>query len=346
MSQEIVLVTGATGFIAQHILDSLLSRKYTVIGTARPQERYGEVIDNFKQKYPNSDLSFEIVPDIATPGAFDELLKNHTEIKYILHTASPFSFGLNKPLDEAYLQPAVNGTLNMLNAIKKYAPQVTNVVITSSFAAIRQPGPLYPTALHTNQSWNPITWKDVKNENDAYYASKTEMEHAARKFYQEEKPSYSLATVNPPFVIGPQTFDSFVTKELNTSNETINKITHLPQSNEPQNQFPLLAIDVRDVAEFHVLPLENKELANQREFIVSSPFIAQKVLNILNDNIPELKGKIAKGDYNSVVELEQKYCPKYDISDTTSKVPGYKFIPLEKSVVDAYQQYFSKYPLS
>lgn len=344
MTQSTVLVTGATGFIAQHVVDKLLARKYRVIGTARSETKYSSIVNNFKGKYPDADLSFEIVKDIATHDAFDDVLQKHPEIKYVLHTASPFSFGVEKPLEEAFLNPAVQGTLNILQAIKKYAPQVTNVVITSSFAAIVQPPSTFLTTIHTNKTWNPLLWENVENEIEAYVSSKTEAERAARKFYEEENPSYSLATVNPPYVLGPQLFDSSVTEVLNTSNEVLNSIVHLPPSDEPQKQSAFLAVDVRDVAEFHVLPLENKELANQRQFIVSSPLIAQRVLNILNDNFPELNGKIAKGDYNSVAKLEEQFCPKYDISETLNKVSDYKLIDLETSVVDVYKQYLSKYP--
>ena len=347
MSDSTVLVTGATGFIAQHVVDKLLKRKYRVIGTARSEARYSPILKEFKKKYPKGDLIYEVVADMAADDAFDEVLKNHPEIKYVLHTASPFSYGLDKPFDEAYLKPALHGTLNILNAIKKYAPQVTNVVITSSFAAVKQSGEAFRTTVHTKESWNPIKWEEVKNENEAYCASKTYAERAARKFYQEEKPTYKLATVNPPMVLGPQLFDSSVEKVLNTSNELLNKIAHLdPTATTPQDTFALLAVDVRDVAEFHVLPLENKELESEREFIASSPLIAQTILNILNDNFPELHGKIAKGDYSSAGEIIAKFCPKYDVSSTLNKASEYKLISLEKSVVDVYKQYFSKYSFS
>lgn len=96
----------------------------------------------------------------------------------------------------------------------------------------------------------------------------------------------------------------------------------------------------------HILPLENEELESERAFIVSSPFIAQKILNILNDNFPELHGKIAKGEYNSADELIAKLCTKYDTSSTLKKASDYKLIPLQTSVVDIYRQYLSKYSFS
>lgn len=172
MTGSTVLVTGATGYIAQHVVDKLLERKYRVIGTARSESRYSSVIKNFKLKYPDSDLSFEIVPDMAAENAFNEVLKSHPEIKYAIYTASPASFGLNLPLEETYLKPAVNGTINILRGIKDFAPQIRNVVITSSIVAIFQRGEAYRTEVLTNRLWNPITWEEVENEYDAYNASK------------------------------------------------------------------------------------------------------------------------------------------------------------------------------
>lgn len=344
--QNSVLVTGATGYIAQHVVDTLLARKYPVIGTARSEDKGSLLLKNFKEKYPDADLSFEVVTDVGKDGAFDDVLQRHPEIRYVLHTASPFSFGLNKPLDEAYLKPALNGTLNILYAIKKYGPQVTNVVITSSFAAIKQPNEGYTNTVHTNASWNPVKWEEVTNEAEAYSASKKYAEEAARTFYEKEKPGYKLATVNPPLVIGPQVFDSCVTKVLNSSNEMLKSVTQIdPTTTAPQKQLSFLAVDVRDVAKFHVLPLEIKELESERQFIASSPFTAQRVLNILNDDFPDLRGKIAKGDYNSAAELEEKFCPKYDVSGTLKKAKDYKLINFEDSVTSVFRQYFSKYPL-
>lgn len=343
-----VLVTGATGFIAQHIVAKLLAKSYNVIGTARSQEKATTLIENFKKLYPDGKLSVEIVPDIAAENAFDSLFEKHTEIKQVLHTASPFSFGLKTNTEEGYLKPALNGTMNVLHAIKKYAPQVTNVVITSSSASV-QHGPFATNDfIHSNKTWNEMTWEQAKdNEFAAYVSSKTEAEKAARKFYAEEKPNYKLGTVNPCMVIGPQLFDWEVPKTLNTSNEMLNAIAHFPpEMPGPFNQFPLYAVDVRDVAEFHILELEKEALAEERAFLASENFVAQKILNILNDNFPELNGKIPKGDYESADKLIEELCPKFDCSYTLDKVPGYKLISLEKMVVDTFKQYFSKYPVA
>lgn len=357
MTNATVLITGATGFIGHHIVDKLLVRGYDVIGISRSEAKYLPLLKSFKEKYPDARLSFEVVSDISSENALGEILSGHPEIKHVIHTASPHPEVKQQPvsqdesscnqglsLEETYLKPAVDGILNILNAIRKFSPQVTNVVFTSSMADMlpREGGSSKVTL--TNRSWNPITKEEIVTERDAYAASKKYAEYAARKFCEEEKPNFKVATVNPPLVLGPLVFDNSVSETMNSSNEILNIIVHLDSTSvEPQVFFPIISVDVRDVAEFHVLALENDKLAEERIAIAASPFIAQRVLNILNDCFPELRGKICKGDYHSVDQLEKDMCIKFDFSSTLDKIGGYKFIPLEESVNDVFRQYLAKY---
>lgn len=94
--------------------------------------------DQIKQAHlsvPAEKLGFAIVPDIAQPGAFDKAVVSDPPFEAIIHTASPFHFASNDPLNEV-IPPAINGTVGILEAAKKFAPTVKTVVITSSFAAI------------------------------------------------------------------------------------------------------------------------------------------------------------------------------------------------------------------
>ncbi|TID30961.1 hypothetical protein CANINC_000444 [Pichia inconspicua] len=338
MSSKTVLVTGATGFIAQYIVDNLLSKGYSVVGTARSQEKYQPILDAFMTKYPDAKLTFEIVPEISIDKAFDDVLKKHPEITVVLHTASPATFGKTENLKAVFLDPAVNGTLNILKAIEKYAPQITNVVITSSYAAILTGDSSH---VHTNESWNPINWDEhVVNDFTAYVASKTYAERAARDFVKEHNVNFTLATVNPPYVLGPQLFDFSVGPVLNTSNQLITDVLKIDKnSTKPEVGTESLAVDVRDVAAFHILPFENEKAANERFFIVGDPVVAQTLLNIINKNFPELKGKVAVGDPASERELLDKHDNKYDLTNLHKVIGEYDFIPVEKSVTDTLKQY-------
>ena len=57
----------------------------------------------------------------------------------MIHTASPFHYNVTD-VQKEMLDPAINGTVGILKAIKKNAPSVKRVVITSSFAAMLTPG--------------------------------------------------------------------------------------------------------------------------------------------------------------------------------------------------------------
>ncbi|KAG7700948.1 hypothetical protein KL912_004572 [Ogataea haglerorum] len=328
-----VLVSGANGFIATHIVDNLLEAGYPVIGTVRSATKAEPLVRDFLKKYPAAKLSIEVVEDITAEGAFDGVLQNHHDVKYVLHTASPATLGLDKPLKEAYLDPALAGTLSILKSIKTHAPQVTNVVITSSFAAIYGFNKDYVT--YTNEHWSPLEWEQVNNEVLAYCASKKYAEKAAWEFVEQEKPNFKLSTICPPYVFGPQLFDWMAAKKLNTSNELITKVINTPQTTDFLEKPSGIFVDVRDVAKIHKLALEKEASYGTRLFIGSQTFTGQTILNILNKNFPEKKlavGAPEKDDPNKVLG--------FNIENVLESIGGYKFISLERSVVDTASQYW------
>ncbi len=70
---ETILVTGGSGFVAAHVLNAFLDRGYNVRATVRSQSS----ADKVKKTHGHygDKLSFAIVPDVQTPGAFDEAVK-------------------------------------------------------------------------------------------------------------------------------------------------------------------------------------------------------------------------------------------------------------------------------
>ncbi|GEQ69533.1 hypothetical protein JCM33374_g3205 [Metschnikowia sp. JCM 33374] len=195
-----VFVSGATGFIAQHIVQLLISKGYNVVGTVRSAEKG----DHLKKLLGSDAFSYEIVPDVEPVGAFDEALKNHPEVTVFLHTASPFHFKATD-IEKELLKPAIEGTKNALNAIKTYGPQIKRVVVTSSYAAMMDLSKLNdPSHIDTEESWNPSTWEQAKEGPiQGYLASKTFAERAAWDFVKEEKPLLTINYVNPVYVFGP-----------------------------------------------------------------------------------------------------------------------------------------------
>lgn len=170
-----------------------------MVTTVRSQAK-ADKIREAKSKYGKDRLDFAIVEDIAQPDAFEKAVISDPPFEAVIHTASPFHYNVTDTKKDL-LDPAVIGTTGILKAIKKSAPTVKRVIITSSFAAIvdfnKEPGYEY-----SEKDWSPITEREaVENPMNGYRASKTLAERAAWEFVEREKPNFTLATVGSPCVL-------------------------------------------------------------------------------------------------------------------------------------------------
>lgn len=330
-----VFVSGATGFIAQHIVKLLLEKSYKVVGSVRSTAKGEHLSTLFK----NQNFTYEIVEDVEKEGAFDAALKKHPEVTVFLHTASPFHFKATD-IEKELLKPAVNGTNNALAAIKKFAPQVTKVVVTSSYAAISTASKERdPSHVNNEESWNEILWEEAKKDPImGYRGSKTFAEKAAWDFLKNEKPNFSINYVNPSFVFGPQAFDSEVKDSLNTSSEILNSYLKMTADLD----VPATVggyVDVRDVAKAHLVAFE-KDIANERLLLNAGRFCGQDILDIINKDIEPLQGKVPVGVPGKGKEINAGMC-KIE-NEKTKSILGFPLIDLETTVVDSLSQILNK----
>lgn len=70
-----ILVTGANGYLASHVIDQFLAQDYTVRGTVRNIEANKWLQDYFDKKYGNGKLTLVQVEDFGKDGCFDEAVK-------------------------------------------------------------------------------------------------------------------------------------------------------------------------------------------------------------------------------------------------------------------------------
>ncbi|AQZ14228.1 hypothetical protein BZL39_G02430 [Zygosaccharomyces parabailii] len=337
-----ILVTGATGFIAQYIIDDLLKENYDVIGTVRSQDKAEKLHRHFGN---DPKLSFEIVEDMSSLNAFDAAFeKRANEIRVVLHTASPCSMHVDDYVKDLLI-PALHGTQGILNAIKKYgARTVERVVVTSSFAAILDYSKFTNSnAVFTEEDWNPATWEGCQTDGlNAYCASKKFAEEYAWKFVQENKDlvKFKLSTINPTGVFGPQRFDAYVKDHLNASNEMINALIHSqPGITKLDPDFHAEYVDVRDVAKAHLLAFQRGNTAEKRLGLNNGPFSSQAVVDILNSKFPQLKGNIAVGPHPG----QPDPTPGCSFDNSQSKkILGFPFIDFEQTVYDTAAQILKK----
>ena len=126
-----VMVTGATGFVAGWVVKRLLEAGCTVHAAVRDPDNLEKVrhLTDVAEASPGEIRFFKA--DLLQNGSYDEPMKG---CAVVFHTASPFTVDVKDPQKEL-IDPAVNGTKNVLEAVNR-VESVTRVVLTSSCAAI------------------------------------------------------------------------------------------------------------------------------------------------------------------------------------------------------------------
>ncbi|KAI0437788.1 NAD(P)-binding protein [Xylaria telfairii] len=326
-----ILLTGGSGFIAAHILETLLQRGHSVVTTVRSAQK-GKLILDAHARYSCETLDYVVVEDIAQAGAFDRAVISEPPFEAVVHTASPYHFNARDNKKEL-LEPAINGTVGLLESIFKHAPSVKRVVITSSSAAILDQQ--QPTKVYTEADWCPVTEEQaLVGPANGYRASKTFAERAAWKFVEEKNPGFSLSVCNPPLVLGPILHHVESLSSLNTSNQRIRDI----MSGASKQGLPItgnhLFVDVRDLALGHALAVEKPEAANKRFFMVGGHFSNKEITEIIAENFPALRENLPSGD--ALKSGDYPAIGPYRFDNTRSKkVLGMTYRPLKEGIVDA-----------
>jgi len=248
-SEPLVLVTGASGFVATHIIKVLLDNGFRVRGTVRNlnDEKKIQPLRELAKEMP---INIELVEaDLLKPLNWPKAVSGCT---YVIHTASPFS--LREPKDpEEMIKPAVDGTLNVLKACAD-AGTVKRVVLTSSFASVMGDR-------SAPKMYNEDDWTDPSLNISTYNKSKTLAEKAAWEFVDKTK-AFELAVVNPGFVLGPLLHNSNC-----SSADVIRRLINCETPMIAKICIPF--VDVRDVALGHLKAMTVPEAAGKRHLILN-----------------------------------------------------------------------------
>jgi dihydroflavonol-4-reductase len=257
-----VLVTGASGFIASHIVSQLLSAGYRVRGTVRDPASPRH--DHLKALPGAVDRLGLVAADLLTPHAFDEAVNG---CEYVLHTASPYHIDVADPQRDL-VDPAVDGTLSVLRSCLA-SGSVQRVVLTSSVAAITDRADGH---VNTEADWNTRS----SLTRNPYYYSKTLAERAAWSFVERNGIAFDLVVMNPFYVIGPS-----LGPDQNTSHRFFIGFTNGTVPVILAIEWPF--VDVRDVATAHVLAMERPN-AEGRYLVAAANRTMRQVLALLDAN--------------------------------------------------------------
>jgi nucleoside-diphosphate-sugar epimerase len=101
--------------------------RYSVVTTVRSHEKAEQIRECHHLHASTTRLRVIIVPDFTSAGAFDECFKSDAPFDVVIHTASPFRYSVTD-IQRELLDPAIGGTIALLEAVRKSAPSVKKVV--------------------------------------------------------------------------------------------------------------------------------------------------------------------------------------------------------------------------
>ncbi|MBI2508163.1 NAD(P)-dependent oxidoreductase [Candidatus Woesearchaeota archaeon] len=169
------LVTGATGFVGNYLIEELLKHNYKVTCLVRKEI-----------KLNNQDKVNLVISDITNKRGVDEAVKGKDIVFHLVGIGNISALSRNSY--EKFREINVEGTRNVLDACEKY--KVKKIVYLSSTAAM---GLIKKPIINENDICNPKT---------PYQKSKYESEQLIKEYIQR----YNLPVIilRPTMIYGPR----------------------------------------------------------------------------------------------------------------------------------------------
>jgi nucleoside-diphosphate-sugar epimerase len=254
--QDLILVTGASGYLATHVIKQLLEAGCRVRGTVRSLQNEQKVAPlRTLVRKPRYELEL-VEADLLDEQSWLSAVKGCT---YIVHTASPVPIRSPKEENEVIL-PALRGVLNVFKASVQKDSTVRRIALTSSMVAVT--GDSY----ENDKVYTEDDWADL-NTSSSYTRSKILAEKTAWEFVSERQanndPCFELVVLNPGLITGPVLHDTFC-----ASMEVPRRI--MSGSLWMCPDLPLPTCDVRDVALAHIRALTMSEVVAKRHLLIST----------------------------------------------------------------------------
>ncbi|KAL7905313.1 hypothetical protein GGI35DRAFT_488600 [Trichoderma velutinum] len=283
-SDHTLLVTGATGYVAGHVIHQALTRGYNVRACVRSEAAREKILAAF----PNygSQLSFAPVKDITNAEFFRDAFADGA-VTGVIHLASPVHLS---PEDNKrdMLDPAINSAKSIIEAAKLFGPSVQRVVNTSSMAALLDISKgLRPGYTYSEKDWNPMSYDEaaVADPLSVYCASKALAEKGMWDFMEsgDTKPTFSFVSVNPSVIYGP---DFYPITGLTGLKPTATRAWALVDAKDIPPPDYCGSVDVRDVATALLNAFEIPEAAGQR-YLLATHFDWQTAVDAVREALEE-----------------------------------------------------------
>ncbi|MCJ1382887.1 hypothetical protein MMC17_006000 [Xylographa soralifera] len=337
------LVTGANGFVATHVVDQLITAGYQVTGSVRTSAKGAEILqDNprYAGKFTPATMT-----DMYRPGTWDQIFQDGN-FDYVFHVAAPAPDNpTNVDFDKNFLEPAVNGNLEILKSASKHGKNIKHITFTSTMMTVtagaiediqgkvltsatwrnvRSTTPSPETDLISPQI-TPAEARATNDPNTSYRAAKVAAEKAVWAYVASQSPHYSVSTLLPPFIFGPPILHVASVKHLPFSTTVFYSLFNGTFEKTPLDFYPSY-IDVRDLVAMHLACITTPEAANKR-FLLGKDFSNQRVVDILK-TLPETKARVPS---------DSGHVPLFFQLDTeeTDRVLKVRYHTLERTVLDS-----------
>ena len=235
------LVTGGNGYIASWLVKYLLEDAVDVRATVRDPSNTDKVGHLMKMADESPGTLTLFGADLLDEGAFDEAMDG---CEVVFHTASPFVVSGIKDPQKDLVDPAVQGTRNVLESVNRTS-SVKRVVLTSSVVSI------YGDAVDleeidgdvfTEEHWNTTSSLD----HQPYSFSKVEAERVAWEIAGAQD-RWDLNVINPGFVLGPSLTNASASASFSTMKQLVDGTMRWGAP-----ALELGVVDVRDIAQAHI----------------------------------------------------------------------------------------------
>jgi dihydroflavonol-4-reductase len=271
---DLILVTGASGYVGKWCVVKLLERGYRVRGTIRSAAKAAQVRETVARVVgAEAAGKLELVEaDILSDANWPDVMNGVTAV---MHVATAIRG--DEPKDSSIvIRPAVEGTERVLRFA--HGAGIKRVILTSSIATVgyghgqTSGRRVYDESYFTNLDNMRWTW--------AYCIGKTKAERAAWDYAKAN--GMELTTIHPGAIIGPA-LDSDASISVGMVSSLLDGTTPAM----PKNGFSI--IDVRDVADMHVAALEKPEAIGERYLATAEYMPFPKVGEVLREAYPDQK---------------------------------------------------------
>ncbi|KAI1391898.1 NAD(P)-binding protein [Hypoxylon trugodes] len=289
-----ILITGANGLIASHVVDQFLAAGYKVRGTVRDPAKCEWMTSLFAARHPSSQLELIEIADFAAPGNWNQAVKGVAGVASIAGSVG---------LDVQDIGAALDKELPWLEVLLQAAkdePSVKAFIYTSSGMAAWKADPKKKVKLGYDSYNEDAIRIGLGNGSPSekgifpYMGFKAVLEQKLWDWVKRENPSYTFNTILPNTVCG-QCLDP-KGQGIPSTNAFVKALFDGQSLDVLKYLVPQWQSDTRDLGALYVAALITPGVDRERLYAFSDRHSWPRVAQILKELYPQRNIPILEDD--------------------------------------------------